>query len=151
FAPHVETAAGLMLPDDYMRQVADAVHEAGGMFVLDCIASGTIWVDMAAIGVDILISAPQKGWSGSPCSAFIMLSKRARQRIETTSSTCFACELRMWMKNIGAYERGGHAYHATMPADALLGVRDAMLETKQYGFAKVCAEQQELGDKVRAL
>lgn len=151
FAPHVETAAGLMLPDDYMRQVADAVHEAGGLFVLDCIASGTIWVDMAAIGVDILISAPQKGWSGSPCSAFVMLGKRARQRIEDTSSTSFACDLRKWLQIMEAYESGGHAYHATMPTDALLGVRDAMLETKQYGFDKVRAEQQELGDKVRAL
>ncbi|MFA7505615.1 MAG: aminotransferase class V-fold PLP-dependent enzyme [Burkholderiaceae bacterium] len=151
FAPHVETAAGLMLPDDYMRKVADATHEAGGMFVLDCIASGTIWVDMAAIGVDILISAPQKGWSGSPCSAFVMLGKLARQRIEDTSSSSFACDLRKWLQIMEAYESGGHAYHATMPTDALLGVRDAMLETKAYGFDKVRDEQQELGDKVRAL
>jgi len=151
FAPHVETAAGLMLPDDYMRKVADAVHEVGGMFVLDCIASGTIWVDMAATGVDILISAPQKGWSGSPCSAFIMLGKTARQRIEDTNSSSFACDLRKWLQIMEAYESGGHAYHATMPTDALRGVRDAMLETRTYGFAKVRGEQQELGDKVRAL
>src|SRR5690606_12771237 len=121
------------------------------LFVLDCIASGTIWVDMAAVGVDILISAPQKGWSGSPCSAFVMLGKTARQRIEDTHSTSFACDLRKWLQIMEAYESGGHAYHATMPTDALLGVRDAMLETKAYGFDKVCAEQQELGDKVRAL
>ncbi len=151
FAPHVETAAGLVLPDDYMRKVADAVHAAGGMFVLDCIASGTIWVDMAAIGVDILVSAPQKGWSGSPCCAFVMLGKTARQRIEDTSSSSFACDLRKWLQIMEAYENGGHAYHATMPTDALAKVRDAMLETKDYGFDKVRDEQQELGDKVRAL
>ncbi|NLD68551.1 MAG: alanine--glyoxylate aminotransferase family protein [Limnobacter sp.] len=151
FAPHVETAAGLILPDDYLRKVADAVHAVGGMFVLDCIASGTIWVDMVATGVDILISAPQKGWSGSPCCAFVMLGKQARERIEETTSTSFACDLRKWLQIMEAYEKGGHAYHATMPTDALTRVRDAMLETKQYGFDKVCAEQQELGDRVRAL
>ena len=151
FAPHVETAAGLILPDDYLRKVADAVHAVGGMFVLDCIASGTIWVDMVATGVDILISAPQKGWSGSPCCAFVMLSRQARERIEETTSTSFACDLRKWLQIMETYEKGGHAYHATMPTDALTRVRDAMLETKQYGFDKVRAEQQELGDRVRAL
>jgi len=151
FAAHVETAAGLMLPDDYLRKVADATHAAGGMFVLDCIASGTIWVDMAAIGVDILVSAPQKGWSGSPCCAFVMLGETARRRIEETGSTSFSCDLRKWLQIMEAYENGGHAYHATMPTDALLKVRDAMLETKDYGFDRVRAEQQELGEKVRAL
>jgi aspartate aminotransferase-like enzyme len=151
FAAHVETAAGLMLPNDYLRRVADATHAAGGMFVLDCIASGTIWVDMAAIGIDILISAPQKGWSGSPCCAFVMLGETARRRIEETGSTSFSCDLRKWLQIMEAYENGGHAYHATMPTDALLKVRDAMLETKDYGFDRVRAEQQELGEKVRAL
>src|SRR5690606_24189100 len=144
FAPHVETAAGLMLPDDYMRRVADATHEAGGMFVLDCIASGTMWVDMAAVGVDILVSAPQKGWSGSPCSAFVMLGKTARQRIEDTTSSSFACDLRKWLQIMEAYESGGHAYHATMPTDALRIVRDAMLETRAFGFDKARIAQQEL-------
>jgi len=149
FAPHVETAAGLMLPDDYMRQVAEATHGAGGMFVLDCIASGAIWVDMAAIGIDILVSAPQKGWSGSPCGAFVMLGKTARQRIEDTTSSSFSCDLRKWLQIMEAYENGGHAYHATMPTDALRVVRDAMLETRDFGFDKARAAQQELGDRVR--
>lgn len=151
FAPHVETAAGMMLPDDYLKAVADAVHEVGGLFVLDCIASGTIWVDMQATGVDILISAPQKGWSGSPCCAFVALSAEARKRIDATTSTSFACDLRKWLQIMEAYEGGGHAYHATMPTDALGRVRDVMLETEQYGFDKVKAEQLELGQRVRAL
>ena len=151
FAPHVETAAGMMLPDDYLKAVADAVHEVGGLFVLDCIASGTIWVDMQATGVDILISAPQKGWSGSPCCAFVALSAEARKRIDATTSTSFACDLRKWLQIMEAYEGGGHAYHATMPTDALGRVRDVMLETEQYGFGKVKAEQLELGQRVRAL
>src|SRR5690606_6777082 len=119
FAPHVETSAGLMLPDDYLKRVADAVHAVGGMFVLDCIASGTVWVDMKATGVDVLISAPQKGWSGSPCCAFVMLGETARERIEATTSTSYACDLRKWLQIMEAYEKGGHAYHATMPTDAL--------------------------------
>jgi aspartate aminotransferase-like enzyme len=151
FAPHVETASGIILPQDYLRAVADAVHAAGGMFVLDCIASGTIWVDMAATGVDVLISAPQKGWSGSPGCAFVMLGREARQRIESTTSTSFACDLRKWLQIMEAYEGGGHSYYATLPTDALREIRDVMQETKAYGFARVCAEQQELGDKVRAL
>ncbi|MCK9985815.1 MAG: hypothetical protein AzoDbin1_02287 [Azoarcus sp.] len=151
FAPHVETAAGMILPDDYLRAVADAVHEVGGLFVLDCIASGTIWVDMAASGVDILISAPQKGWSSQPCCALVMLGERARERLEATTSTSFACDLKKWLQIMEAYEKGGHAYHATMPTDALTALRDVMLETEAYGFDKVKAEQQELGRRVRAL
>ncbi len=151
FAPHVETSAGIILPDDYIKAVADATHAVGGLMVLDCIASGTIWVDMQAIGVDVLISAPQKGWSASPCSGLVMLSKAAREKIDATQSSSFACNLLQWLQIMEAYENGGHAYHATMPTDALLKFRDAMNETKEYGFDKVRAEQQELGGKVRAL
>lgn len=151
FAPHVETASGIMLPDDYLRQVADAVHSVGGLFVLDCIASGTIWVDMQATGVDILISAPQKGWSASAGCAFIMLSALAREKIDATQSTSFACDLRKWLQIMESYEQGAVAYHTTMPTDALTILRGVMEETAAYGFDKVRAEQQELGDKVRAL
>ncbi|MEI7614349.1 MAG: aminotransferase class V-fold PLP-dependent enzyme [Betaproteobacteria bacterium] len=151
FAPHVETASGMMLPDAYLRAVSDAVHAVGGLFVLDCIASGTIWVDMKATGVDILISAPQKGWSGSPCGALVMLGEEARQRIDATTSSSFACDLKKWLQIMETYENGGHAYHATLPTDALTILREVMLETEAYGFEKVRAEQQQLGDRVRAL
>jgi len=151
FAPHVETASGMILPDAYLRAVADAVHAVGGLFVLDCIASGAIWVDMQATGVDLLVSAPQKGWSGSPCCALVMLSALARERIEQTSSSSFACDLKKWLQIMEAYENGGHAYHATMPTDALARLRDVMQETRAYGFEKVRAEQYALGEKVRAL
>ncbi len=151
FAPHVETAAGIMLPDDYLRAVADAVHASGGLFVLDCIASGAIWVDMQATGVDVLVSAPQKGWSGSPCCAFVMLSERARRAIDATTSTSFAADLKKWLQIMQAYENGGHAYHATLPTDALTRTRDVMLETRALGYEKLRAAQFELGRKVRAL
>lgn len=151
FAPHVETAAGILLPDDYLRQVGEAVHAVGGLFVLDCIASGTMWVDMKACNVDVLISAPQKGWSGSPCCALVMLSELARQRIESTTSTSFACDLKKWLQIMEAYEGGGFAYHATLPTDALTTLRGVMLETAAYGFDKVKAEQRALGDGVRSL
>ena len=151
FAPHVETSSGMILPDGYMRAVADAVHAVGGLFVLDCIASGAIWVDMVDCGIDVLVSAPQQGWSGSPCCAMVMLSELARQRIDSTTSSSFACDLRKWMQVMEAYEAGGHAYHATMPTDALTRLREVMQETRRYGFSKVRAEQQLLGDKVRAL
>jgi len=151
FAPHVETASGMLLPDDYVRAVADAVHSVGGLFVLDCIASGTLWVDMQASGVDVLISAPQKGWSASPCSALVMLGERALERLGETTSSSFACDLRKWSDIMQAYENGGHAYHATMPTDALKNFRDTMKETESYGFDKVREEQLELGQKVRAL
>jgi len=151
FAPHVETASGMILPDDYLRAVSEAVHAAGGLFVLDCIASGAIWVDMEATGVDVLISAPQKGWSSSPCCAMVMLSERARAAIDGTASSSFACDLKKWLQVMEAYEGGAHMYHATMPTDALTRLRDTMVETKNYGFAKVRAEQEDLGRKVRAL
>jgi aspartate aminotransferase-like enzyme len=151
FAPHVETSAGMILPVGYMRAVADAVHAVGGIFVLDCIASGTIWVDMVEAGVDVLISAPQKGWSSSPCCAMIALSKLARERIDATTSTSFAMDLKKWLQIMEAFEGGGHAYHATMPTDALSRLRDTMLETESMGFDNAKALQQEQGDKVRAL
>ena len=151
FAPHVETSSGIILPDNYMKAVADAVHSVGGMFVLDCIASGTVWVDMESSGVDVLISAPQKGWSASPCCALVMLSALGREHIENTESSSFACDLLKWLNIMEAYENGGHAYHATMPTDSLRRFRDIMKETEEYGFEKVCAEQQELGDKVREM
>ena len=151
FAPHVETAAGMILPDSYLRAVADAVHEAGGLFVLDCIASGAMWVDMKATGVDVLISAPQKGWSSSPCCAMVMLSERARTAIDATSSSSFACDLKKWLQIMETYEGGGHAYHATLPTDALTRLAEVMKETQAYGFARVRAEQEDLGRKVRSL
>jgi alanine-glyoxylate transaminase / serine-glyoxylate transaminase / serine-pyruvate transaminase len=151
FAPHVETASGILLPDAYLRTVADATHEVGGLFVLDCIASGAVWVDMQACGVDVLVSAPQKGWSGSPGCAFVMLGERARAAIDTTSSTSFAADLKKWLQIMETYEGGGHAYHATLPTDALTRTRDAMLETRAYGFERLRAEQLDLGRKVRAM
>jgi aspartate aminotransferase-like enzyme len=151
FAPHVETAAGMILPDEYLRAIGAAVRDVDGLFVLDCIASGTVWVDMAATGVDVLISAPQKGWSGPPCCALIALSERARARIDATASTSFACDLKKWLQIMETYENGGHAYHATMPTDALAAVRDVMQEAERYGLDKVASEQRELGRLVRGL
>jgi len=151
FAPHVETAAGMILPDDYIRAVTEAVHEVGGLFVLDCIASGAMWVDMQATGVDVLVSAPQKGWSGSPACAMVMLSERARAAIDGTTSSSFACDLKKWLQIMESYENGGHSYHTTMPTDALARLRDVMQETRAYGFERVRQEQVELGAQVRAL
>lgn len=151
FAPHVETSAGMMLPDSYLTRLSAAVHKVGGLLVLDCIASGTMWVDMKSTGVDILISAPQKGWSSSPCCAMVMFSERARQAIDATQSSSFACDLKKWLQIMEAYESGSHMYHATMPTDALAQLRDVMKETQSYGFAKVKQEQQELGQQVRSL
>lgn len=151
FAPHVETSAGIILPDDYICAVTEAVHSVGGIFVLDCIASGTIWVDMKACGVDVLISAPQKGWSGPPCAGLVMLSDLARDRINSTTSSSFSCDLRKWLQIMETYESGSHAYHATMPTDSLARFRDVIHETGEFGFAQACLKQQELGDRVRAL
>jgi len=151
FAPHVETSSGIILPDDYIRSVADAVHSVGGMFVLDCIASGAIWVDMEDSGVDILISAPQKGWSASPAFGLVMLSVKANEVINKTQSTSFSCDLLKWLQIMQAYENGAHAYHATMPTDAIKRFRDTIIETEEFGFDNACKKQQELGDKVRAL
>lgn len=151
FAPHVETSSGMILPDDYLRTVGQAVRDAGGLFVLDCIASGAVWVDMVDCNVDVLISAPQKGWSGSPGCAFVVMNDRARKRIEQTQSTSFACDLRKWMTIMQAFEDGGHAYHTTMPTDGLVRTREVMFETRDYGFEKLRDEQWQLGTRVRAM
>ncbi len=151
FAPHVETSSGIILPDDYMKAIADAVHSVGGLFVLDCIASGCIWVDMAAIGIDVVISAPQKGWSASPSAGMVMMAPAAIARMAETESNSFAVNLKTWSNIMNAYTSGGHAYHATMPTDAIKGMRDVMFEMREYGFDKLKALQAEQGQKVRAL
>jgi aspartate aminotransferase-like enzyme len=151
FAPHVETSAGMMLPDDYLAAVASAVHEVGGLFVLDCVASGAMWVDMAATGVDVIVSAPQKGWSSTPCAGLVMLSERARRAIEGTTSSSFSMDLKKWLAIMETHEKGAIAYHATLPTDGLAQLRDTMQETAAFGFAAAKAAQQELGNRVRAL
>ena len=151
FAPHVETSAGMILPDEYIKAIADAAHEVGALFVLDCIASGAIWVDMKALGVDLLCSAPQKGWSGSPCAGLVMMSQRARDAIENTTSNSFACDLKKWLQIMEAYENGGHAYHATMPTDGLRQLRDVMAEAEKFGFDELKAAQARLGKEARDL
>jgi aspartate aminotransferase-like enzyme len=151
FAPHVETSAGLMLPDDYMRSIADAVHEIGGLMVLDCIASGTVWVDMEATGVDVLVSAPQKGWSGSPCCGLVMLGARALERLPETKSSSFSCDLGRWHQIMQAYEKGGHAYHATMPTDGLRAFESVVAETESFGLDLAKERQIELGTRIRAI
>ena len=151
FAPHVETSAGIILPDNYIRQMAEAAHEVGAIMVLDCIASGCAWIDMNKLGVDVLISAPQKGWSASPSAGLVMLSNLAVERMENSTSDSFAIDLKKWHSIMQAYESGGHAYHATMPTDSLRAFRDTMLETKEYGFDKLCVAQWDLGNKVRGL
>ena len=151
FAPHVETASGMILPDSYLKAVADAVHAVGGLFVLDCIASGAIWVDMQATGVDVLISAPQKGWSGSPCCGMVMMNDAALAKVNATTSNSFAVDLKKWLHIMQAYENGGHAYHATLPTDSIKYFRDMMQLAEQAGFEYLRARQIELGQKVRAL
>ncbi|MCH4563963.1 aminotransferase class V-fold PLP-dependent enzyme [Halomonas sp. EGI 63088] len=151
FAPHVETSSGILLPDDYLRRIADAIHEQGGLLVLDCIASGTLWVDMADLGVDVLVSAPQKGWSASPCCGLVMLSQLARESIDSTTSTSFACDLKKWLSIMETYEEGGHAYHATLPTDGLVKLRDVMAEIEAYGLEKLREEQLVLGQRVRTM
>lgn len=151
FAPHTETSAGLLLPHDYLRAVAAAVHEHGGLFVLDCVASGCIWVDMAETGVDVIVSAPQKGWSSTPCAGLVMLGEQARQRIDATTSSSFSMDLKKWLSIMETHEKGAIAYHATLPTDGLAQLRDVMQETAAFGFEAARAAQQKLGDKVRAL
>ena len=151
FAPHVETSAGMILPDDYLKKIGEAVRSVDGLFVLDCIASGAMWVNMRDCQVDVLISAPQKGWSSSPCCALIGLSDRARTKIDSTTSTSFSCDLKKWLQIMETYESGNHVYHTTMPTDALKTLRNVMKETQSIGFEKLKAAQIELGSKVRAL
>lgn len=151
FAPHVETSAGVILTDAYITALAEAAHEVGALMVLDCIASGCVWVDMAATGVDVLISAPQKGWSAQPCAGLVMMSARAEAKLAETASSSFAIDLKKWRAIMKAYEDGGHAYHATMPTDALVAFRDTMAETRDYGFSRLKEAQWALGDAVRGL
>ncbi len=151
FAPHVETSAGVILPDGYIAQMAAAAHEVGALMVLDCIASGCAWVDMKALGIDVAISAPQKGWSASPSAGLVMMSALAEARLAETTSDSFSIDLGKWRAIMKAYEDGGHAYHATMPTDALRVFRDTILETKEYGFERLKEAQWKLGDGVRKM
>ena len=151
FAPHVETASGMILPDDYIKALADAVHSVGGLLVIDCIASGCVWLDMKALGIDVLISAPQKGWSSTPCAGLVMMNEQAVARVDATESTSFGLDLKQWLNIMRAYENGGHAYHATMPTDSLTQFRDTIKEAQTIGFDTLRAAQWQLGNKIRAV
>ncbi|MEK9855267.1 MAG: alanine--glyoxylate aminotransferase family protein [Rhodobiaceae bacterium] len=151
FCPHVETSAGMMMPDDFIAAVTECVHEHGGMFVLDCVASGTVFVNLEQTGVDVLLTAPQKGWSASPCAALVMMSPRARARLDETTSSSFANDLKKWTQIMETYEGGAHAYHATMPTDALRHFRDALVEAEAFGLEALKAAQIRLGQQVRRL
>ena len=149
FAPHVETSSGIILSEDYIKALAEAVHSVGGLLVIDCIASGCVWLDMKDLGIDVLISAPQKGWSSTPGAGLVMLSDAAVQKVESTESDSFSLDLKQWLNIMRAYENGGHAYHATMPTDSLRQFRDAVHEAKEVGFDKLCEAQWELGKRIR--
>ena len=149
FAPHVETSSGIILSEDYIKALAEAVHSVGGLLVIDCIASGCVWLDMKDLGIDVLISAPQKGWSSTPGAGLVMLSDAAVQKVDSTESDSFSLDLKQWLNIMRAYENGGHAYHATMPTDSLRQFRDTVNEAKEVGFDKLCAAQWELGQRVR--
>ena len=151
FAPHVETAAGILLPDDYVSALAEAAHEVGGVLVLDCIASGAMWVDMRALGVDVLLSAPQKGWSGSPGVGFVMLSEKGRDAVASGTPTSFALDLNRWLAISDGYRDGRAGYHATMPTDTIARNLAQMIETRDRGPEDLRAAQIELGTRVRAL
>ena len=147
---HVETASGILLPDDYLRRIGEAVRAVNGLFVVDCVASGAVWLDMPELNIDVLLSAPQKGWSATPCAALVMLSERGRERVESTQSTSFACDLRKWLEVMSAYERGGHMYHATLPTDALAQLRDALVESRRSSLSTLRNAQWQLGQRIRA-
>ncbi|MDE4454397.1 aminotransferase class V-fold PLP-dependent enzyme [Psychrobacter sp. DAB_AL62B] len=149
YAPHVETSSGIILTEDYIKALSEAVHSVGGLLVIDCIASGCVWLDMKDLGIDVLISAPQKGWSSTPCAGLVMLSDAAIKKVENTESNCFSLDLKQWLTVMRAYENGGHAYHATMPTDSLRQFRDTILEAKEIGFDKLCDAQWELGNRIR--
>lgn len=151
FAPHVETSSGIILSADYIKALSDAVHSVGGLLVIDCIASGCVWLDMQELGIDVLISAPQKGWSSTPCTGLVMLSDAAIKKVDSTESDSFSLDLKQWLNIMRAYENGGHAYHATMPTDSLRQFRDTLLEAKEIGFDKLCDAQWELGNRIRKL
>ena len=151
FAPHVETSAGMILPNNYLKAMADAVHSVGGLLVIDCIASGCVWLDMENLGIDVLISAPQKGWSSTPCAGLVMLSERAIEAVDSTESDSFSIDLKQWLNIMRAYENGGHAYHATMPTDGLRQFRDVLMEAKEVGLDTLYEAQWALGERIRAL
>lgn len=152
FAPHVETSTGMSLPDDYIRQAAQAMHDVGGLFVLDCIASGTSWVDMKALGVDVLISAPQKGWTGPPCAALVQLSERAAEKMKSQNKdTSFSMSLKRWSAIMDTYEKGGFAYHTTMPTDSLRKFHEISVETLQFGLPELKQAQIDMGKQAHDL
>merc|ERR1712176_787139 len=150
FAPHVETSTGMILPDDYIEKVGKAVHEVGGLFVLDCIASGTVWVDMKALGVDVVISAPLKGWTGPTCSALVMLSERAAEKMAEKEESSFTLSLKRWSAIMDTYEAGGFGYHTTMPTDALRDFHEVSVEVLKIGLPELKQNQYELGKTARA-
>lgn len=151
FAPHVETSTGIILPHDYIKCMSNEVHKYGGLLFLDCIASGCVWVNMKELGIDVVISAPQKGWTGPACAGLIMMSEHAVTKMSNTKETSYAMSLKKWSGVMDAYENGRFAYHTTMPTDALRDFHEITVEMMKFGFFNLRVAQQELGNKARKL
>ena len=151
FAPHVETSTGMILPDEYMKKISDAVHDVGGVFVLDCIASGTVWVDMKELGVDVIISAPQKGWTGPACCAMVMMSDLAAKKMAEAKESSFSLSLKKWTTLMESYENGGWAYHTTMPTDGIRDFHEVTVETMKFGIGNLKNSQLALGKSAHAM
>lgn len=150
-APHVETSAGIILPDEYIMECAKAMHEVGGIFVLDGIASGCAWVDMKKLDIDAYITAPQKGWTGPACVGIVMLGERGLEHMKKTQSSSFIVDMNKWHAVMNAYIGGGHMYHLTMPTDALITFENIVRESReQIGLDVLEKKQWELGRRTVA-
>ena len=151
YATHVETSTGIIIPDEYIKGIGEATKSIGGLFVLDCVASGSLFVDMEILGIDLLLTAPQKGWSSTPCAGVIMLNKNAREKIKKTTSSSYSCDLHKWLTVMESYEDNNYTYHTTFPTDGLKNFRTNILEIKKIGYQKTTDLQIQLGQKMRKL
>lgn len=153
-APHVETSTGIILPNDYLAKLGEAVRSVDGLFVLDCIASGSVWVDLKQLSVDVAVMAPQKSWSSTPCAALILLGERGLRSLESqkdSTSDSFSLNLHKWWCVMRKYEEGAHMYHATMPTDGIRKFHDFLHELKAFGFERAEKAQWEIGRGVRSI
>lgn len=149
----------MLVSHDYIKQLAAATHEGGEdcLFVLDSIAAGNVWTNMEELGIDIIITAPQKGWSGPACVGIAMMNAKAKalmakQNAEKPRGHSLSCNLGKWSTVCDKYKApGGFMYHTTLPTDALITFRDVIMETKAFGYDKCEVKAKELGAKVRAI
>jgi len=140
---HNETSTALTNPLPRLAQVA---READRLVLVDGVSSiSSIPIETDAWGVDVAVSASQKGWMSPPGIAFVSVSARAWERQREARSPRFYLD---WAQ---AREWAGKGMTPFTPAlSVLYGVQEGIRMLEEEGLENVHRRHRRLADAMAA-